>query len=240
MLPDDFTNLQAISCESETTALALLASRYFLLCIIDTMMHLFTGNPYKAYETVLDQLVDEHPYDILMPFTKMITLNAIVSVLEIAVDRGSAGSIMMWNKIHKLHNILPIEDSFLRYLNPVQTYQFSLINKAAYRAAQEYRSYVYDINRLLRHFFSDPIAFRTLQAQTGTIISGSMAVQFFSGTIWTNSDLDLYVPPDSVTTVSKWMEAQSYVILPQRPTKGAADNTNIDPEGDPSLEYKHK
>ncbi|KIJ48797.1 hypothetical protein M422DRAFT_247154 [Sphaerobolus stellatus SS14] len=134
--------------------------------------------------------------------------------------------------------MLPIEDSFLHYLSLVQTYQFSLISRATYRTAQEYQSYVYDVNKILRHFFSDPIAFCTLQARTGTLISGSIAVQFFTGTIWTNSDLDLYVPPKSVTAVSKWMEAQSYALLPQRPMKPAADNTNIDPEGDPSLEYK--
>ncbi|KIJ47653.1 hypothetical protein M422DRAFT_163604 [Sphaerobolus stellatus SS14] len=134
--------------------------------------------------------------------------------------------------------MLPIKDSFLRYLSLVQIYQFSLICRAAYHATQEYWSYVYDVNRILRCFFSDPIASHSLQAQTGTLISGSIAVQFFTGTIWTDSDLDLYVPPESVMVVSKWMEKHSYSLFSQRTTKPAADDTKIDPEGDPSLEYK--
>ncbi|KIJ33308.1 hypothetical protein M422DRAFT_183470 [Sphaerobolus stellatus SS14] len=111
--------------------------------------------------------------------------------------------------------MLPIEDSFLRYMSPVQIYQFSLISRAAYHATQEYWSYVYDVNRILRRFFSDPIAFRSLQARTGTLISGSVAVQFFARTIWTDSDLDLYVPPESVTAVSKWLQKNSYSLFPQ-------------------------
>ncbi|KIJ35371.1 hypothetical protein M422DRAFT_136833, partial [Sphaerobolus stellatus SS14] len=134
--------------------------------------------------------------------------------------------------------LLPIENSFLHYLSPVQIYQYSLISRAAYHATQEYWTYVYDVNRILRHFFSDPIAFRCLQAQTGTLISGFIAVQFFARTFWKESDLDLYVPPESVMAVSKWMENHSYCSFPQRTTNPASDDTNIDPEGEPSLEYK--
>ncbi|KIJ48990.1 hypothetical protein M422DRAFT_247363 [Sphaerobolus stellatus SS14] len=104
LLQDDFLNLQKISRESETTAMALLASRYLLLCVIDTMTHIFTGNPYKAYKTILDELVDEHPYDIPMLFTKMNMLNVIVSVLEITVDRGSA--CINYQKLAVLHTYI--------------------------------------------------------------------------------------------------------------------------------------
>ncbi|KAK7028455.1 hypothetical protein R3P38DRAFT_927432 [Favolaschia claudopus] len=54
----------------------------------------------------------------------------------------------------------------------------------------------FDISRLLRRFFGsreNVEQFRRMQQQTGTIISGSMGLQFFNRLTWEDSDLDLYV-----------------------------------------------
>ena len=51
------------------------------------------------------------------------------------------------------------------------------------------------IYRLLSRFFSENEAreFRIIQALTGTLISGSMALQFLNRTPYPDSDLDIYV-----------------------------------------------
>ncbi|KAF8184150.1 hypothetical protein K438DRAFT_1487164, partial [Mycena galopus ATCC 62051] len=62
----------------------------------------------------------------------------------------------------------------------------------------------FDADRLLFPFFGAKARdFREIQAHTGTIISGSMALQFFNRLTWPNSDLDLYVslPSASITVL---------------------------------------
>jgi hypothetical protein len=61
-------------------------------------------------------------------------------------------------------------------------------------AATDYLARAFNINRHLSRFFSDPKAFRSLQARTATVISGSGALQFFQRDVYPESDLDLYVP----------------------------------------------
>ena len=53
----------------------------------------------------------------------------------------------------------------------------------------------FNINCHLGHFFQNPLEFRTIQAETGTIISGSSALQFFDREIFEDSNLDLYLHP---------------------------------------------
>ena len=48
--------------------------------------------------------------------------------------------------------------------------------------------------KLLSRYFHHPETFRHLQATTGTVISGSSALQFFDRSYYAKSDLDLYVP----------------------------------------------
>ena len=73
----------------------------------------------------------------------------------------------------------------------------------------------FNINRFLSRFFSDPIDFRSLQARTGTLISGSYALQFFDRTFYPESDLDLYVSYKSDTEVTDWLVQVGYVYTPR-------------------------
>ncbi|TDL13693.1 hypothetical protein BD410DRAFT_757508 [Rickenella mellea] len=76
---------------------------------------------------------------------------------------------------------------------------------AARKSVQSYSSRAWSIDRHLRRFFRDPSAFRSLQAQTGTLISGSNALQFIDRTFYPESDLDIYVFPREHLTVGKWI-----------------------------------
>ena len=51
----------------------------------------------------------------------------------------------------------------------------------------------YIINNHLSRFFPDPIVFRSLQARTANLVSGSNALQFSDRTSYEEADTDVYV-----------------------------------------------
>lgn len=72
----------------------------------------------------------------------------------------------------------------------------------------------YDVHRLLGRFFADPLDFRSLQARTGTVISGSVALQFFSRAHYPSADLDLYLHMRHRKEVGLWVVEQGYDFVP--------------------------
>jgi hypothetical protein len=50
----------------------------------------------------------------------------------------------------------------------------------------------FDQHKHLSRFFTAPLAFRSLQARTSTLVSGSSALQFLDRTFYPEADLDLY------------------------------------------------
>lgn len=64
--------------------------------------------------------------------------------------------------------------------------------------------------------FDEIIRFREFQAITGTIISGSTAVQFFERDVYTPSDLDLYVEHQAARPMTQWLESIGYSFVPQQ------------------------
>ena len=61
-------------------------------------------------------------------------------------------------------------------------------------AVREYMGKRYNVDKLLARYFVDTASFRHLQARTGTLISGSTALQFFDRVFYPESDLDIYTP----------------------------------------------
>lgn len=51
----------------------------------------------------------------------------------------------------------------------------------------------YNINRHLKKFFADPIAFRRIQAETGTLIGGGLTRDFFANRAQTADDIHIFV-----------------------------------------------
>ncbi|THH18535.1 hypothetical protein EUX98_g8941 [Antrodiella citrinella] len=68
-------------------------------------------------------------------------------------------------------------------------------------------------NRLLR-FFTSPDAFRAMQRNTLTLISGSFALQFFAGILYPTSDLDLYVESQFRQQVVDFLLMDGYNFKP--------------------------
>lgn len=61
--------------------------------------------------------------------------------------------------------------------------------KCAYNTGQ----LVWSVDRTLKRFVNDPIAFRTKMRDNGAVISGGLALQFFANRIWKESDMDVFV-----------------------------------------------
>ena len=89
----------------------------------------------------------------------------------------------------------PIYDNILPMLSPATCVRLARACVAAFNAVNNINKCAYNINRHLSHFFDDPLGFWSLQARTGTIISGSNALQFLDRTFYLTSDLDIYVNP---------------------------------------------
>ncbi|VDC03935.1 unnamed protein product [Peniophora sp. CBMAI 1063] len=85
-------------------------------------------------------------------------------------------------------------DRLCSYLSPEDLAALSLVNRNVSAEARAYvRRAIAMIGRVLSPFFNNVDGFRTMQAKTGTLVSGSTALQLLDRTTYTNSDLDLYV-----------------------------------------------
>ncbi|EPQ60361.1 hypothetical protein GLOTRDRAFT_31372 [Gloeophyllum trabeum ATCC 11539] len=99
----------------------------------------------------------------------------------------------------------PIHDLIFGQLSPAGLVRFSRTCKLAQAGVQSFYNRAFNINRHLSRFFKDPIAFRSLQARTATLISGSSALQFLDRTFYPDSDLDLYVHPGFAREIGRWL-----------------------------------
>lgn len=98
-----------------------------------------------------------------------------------------------------------IYDSILSTLSPLTKYRLKLVDRMSLQAVDYFDKRAFNINNHLSYFFTNPISFRNLQKKTGTIISGSNAIQFFDRTFFDHTDLDLYVHPGHAGEVSDWL-----------------------------------
>ena len=105
-------------------------------------------------------------------------------------------------------------DRILDSASPGTLVRLSRTCRQAHDAIKPYIPRAFDIDRALRRFFDDPLAFRSLQAQTGTLISGSFALQFFARTFYCNSDLDLYCNYGDREEVGLWLLDEGYAFVP--------------------------
>ena len=65
--------------------------------------------------------------------------------------------------------------------------------------------------RMLQRFVTDPEPLLALMRLTNTIISGSLALQYFEGDHrWTGKDLDLYTPRDNHAEVVEFFRSVGY------------------------------
>ncbi|KAI0083366.1 hypothetical protein BDY19DRAFT_702552 [Irpex rosettiformis] len=115
---------------------------------------------------------------------------------------------------------------------------------AAHLAMRDYFSRTFNINKHLSRFFDDPLAFRSLQARTSSLISGSSALQFLDRTEYADSDLDLYTASIHRQEIGRWLLAHGYRFTPnsvQDPDfEVASDEDHLLVFGDPDNNYRMK
>lgn len=91
------------------------------------------------------------------------------------------------------------------------------------------RSYVkrrFKLEDILFRFFPTELQtldFRRLMSETGMIIAGSSALQFFDRSIYPECDLDLYLPVASIGHVVDWLEKIGYKYTPKRDQAKSVD-----------------
>ncbi|KIJ50912.1 hypothetical protein M422DRAFT_158739 [Sphaerobolus stellatus SS14] len=107
----------------------------------------------------------------------------------------------------------PVYDCLFAHLPPSALIRVSRTCRLARGAVKDYSRRAYSINDL-RRFFADPIGFRSLQARTGALISGSQALQFFERVRWPASDLDIYVWPETALEVAALIVKEGYEFRP--------------------------
>ena len=116
----------------------------------------------------------------------------------------------------KLFARAPVYDILFACLSPRSLVQLALTCRAAYLAVAEFKARAFNVNRHFSRYFTDPIAFRSLQARTNTLVSGSNALQFLDRTFYPEADLDLYTHPGHSFEVAQFLvEAQGYRYAPR-------------------------
>ncbi|EEB91019.1 hypothetical protein MPER_10695 [Moniliophthora perniciosa FA553] len=109
-------------------------------------------------------------------------------------------------------------DSICQNLSPRDLCRYSQINREAHENVRSYMKRAFSVYTLLSAYFteSEIDQFRILQALTGTLISGSTALQFFNRLLYAESDLDLYVEHRYGGVVANFLLAIGYNYEPRR------------------------
>ncbi|KAK6334494.1 hypothetical protein TWF730_003709 [Orbilia blumenaviensis] len=96
-------------------------------------------------------------------------------------------------------------------LNPQDTVRLL----ATCRQTHALTKHIFNVNVLLRPFFTDPLAFRQVMADNDLIVGGSMALRLFSREKWQSSDVDVYTKSQgSVPIVAKFLVKEGYQFKP--------------------------
>lgn len=115
--------------------------------------------------------------------------------------------------------------------------RFSRTCQDARAMVTEYIKDTFSVHTTLVRFFPDPSGFRSLQARTGTLISGSVALQFFDRAFYPTSDLDLYVHSKHRREVGLWLLSMGYTFTPSRGQDSHFDTAVLSPYQRKGLHY---
>ncbi|KZV62859.1 hypothetical protein PENSPDRAFT_555480, partial [Peniophora sp. CONT] len=106
-------------------------------------------------------------------------------------------------------------DSLLSQLDPHDLATMGRLNRLINSEVRSYFRRTFSVNRVLSPFVKDCDGFRAIQARTGTLVSGSTALQFFKRTVYTGADLDLYVPQHHTLDVATFLcDHEGYTFSP--------------------------
>ncbi|KJA17399.1 hypothetical protein HYPSUDRAFT_46484 [Hypholoma sublateritium FD-334 SS-4] len=110
------------------------------------------------------------------------------------------------------------DDAILDHLSPAQLYKYARTCRSAHYTVSAYIRRRFQLHTLLARYFSadEVLAFRRLQYNTGMVISGSTALQFFDRTVYAEADLDLFVEHGLREPVAVWLVHVGYTYVPHK------------------------
>lgn len=128
----------------------------------------------------------------------------------------------------QVFNSPPIYDTlFAHCMGTTSPARLSRVHPGVRLSFQDYTTRSWH-KRLLR-YFPDPRAFRSFQARTGFLVSGSQPLQLFMGDDYgTTSDIDLYPWPGTERVVGDWIIAQGYRYVDDDTRLNRSFNTVMD------------
>ena len=107
----------------------------------------------------------------------------------------------------------PLYDPILSCCNAAELLRLARTCKAFRNTILDFIPRAFDINRNLLQFFADPVGFRTMQSDTGAVVSGSFALQFFIRAYYPLADLDIYVEAKKSEHVGRWLLRNGYTYV---------------------------
>ena len=90
----------------------------------------------------------------------------------------------------------------------------------------------FQLHSILERYFSadQVLEFRRLQFNTGMLISGSTALQFFDRTVYSEGDLDLYVEHRLRKSIAIWILHVGYTYVPHEDSEFPTLDEALSPE----------
>ncbi|TFK58725.1 hypothetical protein BDN72DRAFT_729525, partial [Pluteus cervinus] len=104
-------------------------------------------------------------------------------------------------------------DELLSCLDPVGLLRYGRANRENYRLVKDFLRREFILDNLLSPFITSEElpCFRKIHAGSQFLISGSMALQFFTHIQYPDSDLDLYIEEGRSHALILWLESIGYV-----------------------------
>lgn len=90
-----------------------------------------------------------------------------------------------------------------------------------------YISSTWDADQFFSSWFRRPEEFRSILGQCEGVVSGSQALQFFETSHFTGSDLDIFLPPDSVDLLSCFLFREHYHFATGHHSGGSSYSTAL-------------
>ncbi|KAK6353493.1 hypothetical protein TWF696_005456 [Orbilia brochopaga] len=115
----------------------------------------------------------------------------------------------------KLYRICDVPEIFENITKDLSTINLlNLVSSCKYFYQKKYE--IWNINKHLRHFLRQPVAFRSLMATHHALVSGSDALQFFARTRFASSDLDVYIEGEQalLAFADHLISVEKYTFLP--------------------------
>jgi hypothetical protein len=109
-------------------------------------------------------------------------------------------------------------DLILNHLDARDLVYLAAANRDTRVVVTNFKTRAFKVEKILSKFFSyEQIQqFRAMQRQTGTVISGSAALQFFHRIVWPATDLDLYVEKSQVAHCTSFIASCGYLLEASR------------------------